>query len=281
MAEWSIAAVLKTVVLRGTRGSNPCLSAINAENQQIAKQTPNFTHKNVKLGVFVLFKISYIVNHIKFLVSNKMDLVEKINNAFETNKANPLFAPLDDEVLGKRIEGGFCKFEDIEGHTYKCFVFDNGECFLIDVDEYVLYQNNTLPQDWFIHKYIERIVYDFKEKYLSSLLEKDKGGNEVEPYMFANENEIQLKGVIRLLPYRDVRIVYLTNILLPLELRNKGIGLKLIFDIFLICQKLGYKLRLTEMVESFYNRMVKRGAMIITPYDEVEITQETQLYRIQ
>ena len=57
VAEWSIAAVLKTVVLRGTRGSNPCLSATNAENQQIAKQTPSFTPKNVKLGVFVLFKI--------------------------------------------------------------------------------------------------------------------------------------------------------------------------------------------------------------------------------
>ena len=40
-----------------TGGSNPSLSAINAENQQIAKQTPNFTPKNVKLGVFVLFKI--------------------------------------------------------------------------------------------------------------------------------------------------------------------------------------------------------------------------------
>ncbi len=57
VAEWSIAAVLKTVELRGSRGSNPCLSAINAENQQIAKQTPNFTPKNVKLGVFVFFKI--------------------------------------------------------------------------------------------------------------------------------------------------------------------------------------------------------------------------------
>ena len=57
VAEWSIAAVLKTVVLRGTRGSNPCLSAINAENQQIVKQAPNFTPKNVKLGAFVLFKI--------------------------------------------------------------------------------------------------------------------------------------------------------------------------------------------------------------------------------
>ena len=57
MAEWSIAAVLKTVVLRGTGGSNPSLSATNAENQQIAKQTPSFTPKNVKSGVFVLFKI--------------------------------------------------------------------------------------------------------------------------------------------------------------------------------------------------------------------------------
>ena len=60
VAEWSIAAVLKTVVLRGTRGSNPCLSAINAENQQIIKQTPNFTPKNVKLGVFILFKTNHI-----------------------------------------------------------------------------------------------------------------------------------------------------------------------------------------------------------------------------
>ena len=57
VAEWSIAAVLKTVVLRGTRGSNPCLSAVNTENQQVTKQTPSFTPKNVKLGVFVLFKI--------------------------------------------------------------------------------------------------------------------------------------------------------------------------------------------------------------------------------
>ena len=57
MAEWSIAAVLKTVELRGSGGSNPSLSATNAENQQIAKQTPSFTPKNVKSGVFVLFKI--------------------------------------------------------------------------------------------------------------------------------------------------------------------------------------------------------------------------------
>ena len=35
MAEWSIAAVLKTVELKGSRGSNPSLSAKKAWNQQI------------------------------------------------------------------------------------------------------------------------------------------------------------------------------------------------------------------------------------------------------
>lgn len=35
MAEWSIAAVLKTVELRGSGGSNPSLSANKADNQQI------------------------------------------------------------------------------------------------------------------------------------------------------------------------------------------------------------------------------------------------------
>ncbi len=37
-----------------TGGSNPSLSATNAENQQIAKQTPSFTPKNVK-SVFLFY----------------------------------------------------------------------------------------------------------------------------------------------------------------------------------------------------------------------------------
>lgn len=37
MAEWSNAAVLKTVDLNGSGGSNPSLSATKAENQQITK----------------------------------------------------------------------------------------------------------------------------------------------------------------------------------------------------------------------------------------------------
>ncbi len=54
MAEWSIAAVLKTVELRGSWGSNPYLSADILENQGVTRQTPDFTPKNVKLGVLFL-----------------------------------------------------------------------------------------------------------------------------------------------------------------------------------------------------------------------------------
>lgn len=43
--------------LKRIRGSNPLLSAIKGVNQAFARFTPFFTPKNVKLGVFVFFKI--------------------------------------------------------------------------------------------------------------------------------------------------------------------------------------------------------------------------------
>ena len=48
---------LKVVSFYSRLGAGASLSATNAENQQIVKQTPSFTPKNVKSGVFVLFKI--------------------------------------------------------------------------------------------------------------------------------------------------------------------------------------------------------------------------------
>ena len=53
MAEWSIAAVLKTVEGHTSGGSNPSLSANNADNQRITTPTPNFPPKSAKLGVFI------------------------------------------------------------------------------------------------------------------------------------------------------------------------------------------------------------------------------------
>ena len=43
MAEWSIAAVLKTVEVRASGGSNPSLSANKGVNQQVMRFTPFVT----------------------------------------------------------------------------------------------------------------------------------------------------------------------------------------------------------------------------------------------
>ena len=54
MPEWSIGAVSKTVVPYGTQGSNPCLSAINPDDQVIKQSTPNFTPSyGREIGCFV------------------------------------------------------------------------------------------------------------------------------------------------------------------------------------------------------------------------------------
>ena len=69
MVEWSITTVLKTVVLRGTGGSNPSLSANIAENQQVTNLHPDLHPLLVNLGVILhpLFGVSLIDNMLKVL----------------------------------------------------------------------------------------------------------------------------------------------------------------------------------------------------------------------
>ena len=54
VVEWSITAVLKTVELRGSGGSNPSLSAINLENQGFAKFVHDFVHESPIFGAFFM-----------------------------------------------------------------------------------------------------------------------------------------------------------------------------------------------------------------------------------
>lgn len=53
----------KAAPCRSRSRSGSSLSAINAENQQIVKQAPNFTPKSVKLGAFVLY--------LRFILENR------------------------------------------------------------------------------------------------------------------------------------------------------------------------------------------------------------------
>ena len=84
MVEWSITAVLKTAVPRGTGGSNPSLSANKGVNQQVTRFTPFITPKFLilkktallKIGIFACIEIKNPHHFISnFVINNSHDIV--------------------------------------------------------------------------------------------------------------------------------------------------------------------------------------------------------------
>ena len=78
MVEWSITTVLKTVVLRGTGGSNPSLSANKGVNQQVMRFTPFITPKNAI--VVLLCRIHYLHNQKRTRADIKLSRGSLIEN---------------------------------------------------------------------------------------------------------------------------------------------------------------------------------------------------------
>ncbi|MCR4857868.1 MAG: hypothetical protein K5890_06700 [Bacteroidales bacterium] len=199
-----------------------------------------------------------------------MTIVEKYLSDLEYNFCNPLFAPIDDIVLGKRFTGRF-QMESGDD-TFGIFVqttFDNGHRYLYSLDNRTLYEGEPLPSYLFMHKYIEKTIYDAIVQHT----------NNTKPLIYCTDNEIISDDnpfvVIRVLVNHNERIVRITNILI--KIRHKGHGKQLIRDIYLACNKIGYKLWLTEITTDFYYKLVKRGAKIIEEGDVVEITGDTEL----
>jgi hypothetical protein len=88
-----------------------------------------------------------------------------------------------------------------------------------------------------------------------------------------NSNFILIKVGIN----HNHREVYIPNIFLPLNLRKKNIGLKMISTVFNCAKKHNYDLALVDMTDSFYERMLKRGAQKCNLHDALQITDETDL----
>lgn len=71
--------------------------------------------------------------------------------------------------------------------------------------------------------------------------------------------------------------VQIPIIILLDKLRHNGIGKQIIYLIYNICKEYGYRLFIVDLVPSFYQSLVNRGAKIIELYDAVEITDGTRL----
>ena len=76
----------------------------------------------------------------------------------------------------------------------------------------------------------------------------------------------------------EYKQIMISNIFLPDFMKYKGIGKKLIYNLFVISEKENYELFIIDMVNSFYQRMIKRGALPCDDCDDaVQIVSETKL----
>ena len=198
-----------------------------------------------------------------------MTNIEQFNNDVAFNANNILFTMTDDEDMGHREQGFYTKDIYDNGNVRREFIFDNGHYYVLNIEEQMLYVYEPIPEEYFIHKHLEKAVCDFVDKW--SIDESDS-----ETFIYCSNNEVDAKTLIRLLINREERIVYLTNILIPFELRHKGLGKLLIKHIFDICQRLYYRLILLNVVDSFSNSLKKRNAKFLD-FDMIEITNETIL----
>jgi hypothetical protein len=82
--------------------------------------------------------------------------------------------------------------------------------------------------------------------------------------------------VLRIYFLHNSKQVQIPNIMIPYALRHKGIGKHIISLIYDVCKVFGYRLFIVQMVDSFYNRLLKRRALMIDE-DSVEITDDTKL----
>ncbi len=199
-----------------------------------------------------------------------MTISEKYQADLEYNYCHPIFAPRDDIDFGKRFTGRFQResYDDKFG-IFVQTIFDNGHRYLYSLSNRTLYEGDSLPQDVFLHKFIEKAIFDTIIQHSAEYM----------PAIFCCKNEIVADRnpvvAIRVLVNREEKIVRITNILM--QIQHKGYGKQLIKDIYQICKRTGYKLWLTEVTTGFYYSLVKRGAKIIETRDVLEITDTTKL----
>ena len=198
-----------------------------------------------------------------------MDIKEQFDADILYNSQHPLFTMGNDEILGERHQGGYSQFLEDQGHQCRVFTFDNGHRYLFDIEEKMLYKLEAVPADYFIHKHLQKAISDF-----SDFLELTS--EDIRKPLFCNEFEIDAMPLIRLLPFREERIVKLTNIHIPMNLRHKGLGKLLIKQVFDICHRFNYRLILLNVMDSFSASLKKRNGKFLD-YDTIEITNETIL----
>jgi DNA-directed RNA polymerase subunit RPC12/RpoP len=85
---------------------------------------------------------------------------------------------------------------------------------------------------------------------------------------------------LRIFFLHEFKQAQIPNIMVPYFLKHQGIGKKMISLVYSACKQFDYRLFIVDLVESFYEKLLKRGANKVD-LDTVEITEYTNLNLIK
>lgn len=197
-----------------------------------------------------------------------MDLKEKFNIDLHSGK----------EISGMIRNNGY--YLGNENDNLQSVLFDNGNLYFLKEGEIVDFIDSN--NEFFIDKHIIKVIYDLIN--LNPLLTKnhiysESNYNNTIEFYSQNKNDKKKENIslIKIHINRESKRIDISNIIIPFALKHNGFGKKILSEIYFITKKHKYKLHLVQMVESFYNRMILRGAKVISELDIVEITQNTKL----
>lgn len=105
----------------------------------------------------------------------------------------------------------------------------------------------------------------------------DQRSGVVEIRGVVDKDDIGKTIVLRLLFSHENRRVEIPNIFMPDFMGKKGLGKKIILIVHQALKKYGYQLLIVDLVPGFYDRLVRRGAVIWDEGDSVLITDKTCL----
>ncbi len=122
------------------------------------------------------------------------------------------------------------------------------------------------------------IGFDFSV--IDPMDETDEHYIELTGYFYDNShpNEKTPFKMLVILCNDEEKQLHIPNIFLPMPMHHHGFGLKMIDIIRKATNEYGYELFIIDMVYSFYNRMITRGALPCNECDDaVCITEQTDL----
>lgn len=82
--------------------------------------------------------------------------------------------------------------------------------------------------------------------------------------------------VLRLLFDHLSRQIKVTNIIMPESMKHQRLGKRVIGQLYSVAEAYDYEMLVVDMVESFFDRLVRRGAVVIDD-ETVKITAQTNL----